>query len=153
MSDEIFTIVEETILKNEDNIIPGCVSKLSQNLCVQREKLIEKHIGDYAFLLMNSKNMELARYPNGREVYSFKGNPVLEFYPLETDTFVEDEKTYISVNQPFRVLGDRPQSQCSKCYKSKSQKLHTCPYKEEIRGDETLCDCCDDCKSECNMEI
>lgn len=33
-------------------------------------------------------------------------------------------------------------------------KPHTCPYREEIDNDnETLCNCCDDCKQQCADDI
>lgn len=34
------------------------------------------------------------------------------------------------------------------------ESSHTCPFKEEINGDsETECNCCDDCKHQCAMDI
>lgn len=30
---------------------------------------------------------------------------------------------------------------------------HTCPYAEEINGDDRLCDCCDDCRRACAWAI
>ncbi len=31
---------------------------------------------------------------------------------------------------------------------------HPCPYREEIDDDsETLCDCCEECKGECAMDV
>jgi hypothetical protein len=37
---------------------------------------------------------------------------------------------------------------------TKSNELHTCPYKEEIHGDyETLCDCDEEQTYECAMDI
>lgn len=28
-----------------------------------------------------------------------------------------------------------------------------CPFAEDIRGDDTPCDCCDDCRHQCAMDI
>ncbi len=33
------------------------------------------------------------------------------------------------------------------------QELHTCPYAEEINGDDTLCNCCNSCVSNCCDDI
>lgn len=43
---------------------------------------------------------------------------------------------------------------CSRCG-SPSQGLHSCPYASEIRGedDEEYCNCCEECASECRMDI
>lgn len=30
---------------------------------------------------------------------------------------------------------------------------HTCPYSEELYGDEKLCNCCDSCTYQCAMDI
>jgi hypothetical protein len=30
---------------------------------------------------------------------------------------------------------------------------HTCPYKEEIHGDDSLCNCCSSCMHNCAMEV
>lgn len=35
-----------------------------------------------------------------------------------------------------------------------SERLHTCPFAEEINGDsETLCNCCSECEHQCAMDI
>lgn len=35
-----------------------------------------------------------------------------------------------------------------------AEPLHSCPFKEEINDDsETLCNCCNDCRHECAMDV
>jgi hypothetical protein len=35
-----------------------------------------------------------------------------------------------------------------------AQVPHACPFKEEIRGDETtLCECCENCTNQCARDI
>jgi len=43
--------------------------------------------------------------------------------------------------------------ECESCGKEVDGELHTCPYSEEITGDDTECNCCSDCQNECCMEI
>jgi hypothetical protein len=33
------------------------------------------------------------------------------------------------------------------------QGPHVCPYSEEINGDLTLCDCCEECEADCCVSI
>lgn len=43
---------------------------------------------------------------------------------------------------------------CSRCKSGPGMEPHSCPYMAEINDDaETLCDCCDDCRHECNWDI
>lgn len=43
---------------------------------------------------------------------------------------------------------------CSRCNKNEAQEEHACPYAEEINDDaESLCECCDECRHECCMDI
>ena len=43
---------------------------------------------------------------------------------------------------------------CENCKKNQAQELHTCPFAEEIYGDEEQkCNCCDDCESRCCQDI
>jgi hypothetical protein len=43
---------------------------------------------------------------------------------------------------------------CQQCKIDPGTDAHTCPYKEDIKGDyETKCNCCDDCKRQCRMSI
>ena len=44
---------------------------------------------------------------------------------------------------------------CSRCQKNPSSEPHACPFQEEINGndDDSYCDCCDDCRHECLMDI
>ena len=40
------------------------------------------------------------------------------------------------------------------CSNLKTMEPHTCPFAEEITGDnDTLCHCCDDCQYECAQDI
>ncbi len=42
---------------------------------------------------------------------------------------------------------------CDRCY-SKAQELHSCPYEEEINGDNAkLCNCCEGCTTDCRDSI
>jgi hypothetical protein len=34
-----------------------------------------------------------------------------------------------------------------------AEEEHTCPYAEELHGDETLCTCCYECQHQCAMDI
>lgn len=43
---------------------------------------------------------------------------------------------------------------CSRCNKNDAAELHTCPFAEDVNNDtETLCDCCEECTHECEMDI
>ena len=43
---------------------------------------------------------------------------------------------------------------CDRCKKNDAEKLHTCPYQTEINDNfKFKCNCCEDCKAECCMEI
>jgi hypothetical protein len=43
---------------------------------------------------------------------------------------------------------------CDKCKANDALDPHTCPYAEEINDDSrTLCNCCDDCTSECADDV
>lgn len=47
---------------------------------------------------------------------------------------------------------------CSRCNRDEAQEEHTCPYEEEMSynteyEDLSLCDCCDDCQSNCAGDI
>jgi hypothetical protein len=45
-------------------------------------------------------------------------------------------------------------SKCGKCGAEQVITWHICPYKAEINDDdETLCDCCDNCRAECQDNI
>lgn len=43
---------------------------------------------------------------------------------------------------------------CQGCGVNKAEPMHTCPFSEDINDDyETLCNCCDECRHECCMDI
>lgn len=43
---------------------------------------------------------------------------------------------------------------CGRCEKNQSRELHTCPYQIEINdNDKFECDCCEDCTSDCALEV
>lgn len=44
--------------------------------------------------------------------------------------------------------------QCENCKSREgTEELHTCPYAEEINGDqESLCNCCAECQHNCYMD-
>lgn len=42
---------------------------------------------------------------------------------------------------------------CEKCQSNPAQEPHTCPFGEEVEGDFTLCNCCEECEDECAMCI
>ena len=47
-----------------------------------------------------------------------------------------------------------PDGKCQQCGRNDANKVHTCPYQEDINGDyRSLCNCCDDCTNECAMDI
>ena len=42
------------------------------------------------------------------------------------------------------------ETKCNSCHKNECQSLHVCPLKDELNDDDkTLCDCCEDCATEC----
>ena len=46
-----------------------------------------------------------------------------------------------------------PQDMC-KCNKNPKTEWHSCPFNEEINGDNSLvCQCCAECEHECCMDI
>ena len=43
---------------------------------------------------------------------------------------------------------------CQSCQNEEALELHTCPYREDVSNDfETLCNCCNNCISECCQDI
>lgn len=42
---------------------------------------------------------------------------------------------------------------CKKCKINKKGCKEPCPFDEEINGIEKLCDCCEDCKYQCQLDI
>jgi hypothetical protein len=42
---------------------------------------------------------------------------------------------------------------CESCNNNKAESLHTCPFSEEIYGDNQQCNCCDDCQNQCCQAI
>ena len=42
---------------------------------------------------------------------------------------------------------------CEKCGKNLSVPAHTCPYKSDLDGDYTLCNCCAECTDACADEL
>lgn len=44
---------------------------------------------------------------------------------------------------------------CVTCGKNPSQAPHSCPYAEEVSGndDPQYCNCCDDCIHQCAMDV
>ncbi len=51
------------------------------------------------------------------------------------------------------VFDSRAADLCDSCELSASLPPHTCPYAEEIHGDEKLCNCCNSCTHQCAMDI
>ena len=39
------------------------------------------------------------------------------------------------------------------CTKPASDESHPCPYAQEINDDDSECNCCEDCESECADDI
>lgn len=65
-------------------------------------------------------------------------------------------------NHPDRLTGSEiekvfeyhEEDKCESCENEGSLEPHTCPYSEEIGGDfETLCNCCENCQSNCAGDI
>ena len=69
-------------------------------------------------------------------------------------TEVVTESSEVKKPKKKRIpLCDRSDSPYNPC-PNQGQADHTCPYAEEINGDEeTLCNCCKECENECAMEI
>ena len=43
---------------------------------------------------------------------------------------------------------------CEQCNSEPGEQDHTCPYKEEIGDDnESLCNCCEECRYQCCQAI
>lgn len=43
---------------------------------------------------------------------------------------------------------------CSSCQKNPAEKLHTCPFQEDVNNDfKSLCNCCEKCEQECCWDI
>lgn len=40
---------------------------------------------------------------------------------------------------------------CSKC--GQPGEWDICPYAQDVEGKEEICDCCDDCRTECAADI
>jgi hypothetical protein len=53
------------------------------------------------------------------------------------------------LKRPIKI---RKRDRCPKCF-NKAEKLHTCPYVDELYGDDTFCKCCGDCQDNCAREI
>lgn len=55
--------------------------------------------------------------------------------------------------QNQEILDDPETDKCQTCGGPASDEPHTCPFAEEIYGDETPCNCCESCCYECAMDI
>lgn len=69
------------------------------------------------------------------------------------DLKVESKKmNIISANT---ALSDYLKSDlCSRCQKNETIDMHVCPYRSDMEDDnETLCNCCNECSSECAFGI
>ena len=42
---------------------------------------------------------------------------------------------------------------CPQCNKNVAVEYHCCPYRQEIDGEETECNCCEECQQECSDHI
>ena len=42
---------------------------------------------------------------------------------------------------------------CDRCEKNPGTYPHTCPLAQEIHGDDSLCNCCDECCQECANDV
>jgi hypothetical protein len=42
---------------------------------------------------------------------------------------------------------------CPSCKQKPAESLHTCPYKTDVLGNDTLCYCCSACRYECAMDV
>ena len=49
-------------------------------------------------------------------------------------------------------MNEEPRN-CKRCEVNPELPLHECPYKAEIDDNHEFCNCCDDCRYECSMEI
>ena len=49
---------------------------------------------------------------------------------------------------------DVAEGMCEACGKNPKAEPHTCPFKEEINGDDkSLCTCCESCTENCAWDI
>ena len=52
------------------------------------------------------------------------------------------------------VFPDKDQNLCSRCERNEAESPHSCPYQSDINDDrKSLCNCCDDCYSNCLGDI
>ena len=51
------------------------------------------------------------------------------------------------------VAVDNRTKKCGHCKKKPAEADHPCPYARDIDGDESPCDCCDDCTADCAEQI
>ncbi len=52
-------------------------------------------------------------------------------------------------------MSETNQGACQRCGKGEDLCFHACPFAEEINDDHDpeKCNCCDDCRHECAMDI
>lgn len=67
---------------------------------------------------------------------------------MDTKNKKNDESPILVKTNSFDI------NKCQNCQINNAAEYHTCPYEEEINGDDkTECNCCTDCEHECCMEI
>jgi hypothetical protein len=59
----------------------------------------------------------------------------------------------IKNNKGRKVLTEKTIPTCDSCCKNPPEEEHTCPFAEEIHGNEELCNCCSSCEKQCAMDI
>lgn len=52
-----------------------------------------------------------------------------------------------------KTISVETSSECRCCGGIPSADFHTCPYKDDIYSDQSLCNCCEDCQHQCAMDI
>lgn len=78
-----------------------------------------------------------------------EGKRILKLSPEERAKVIELCEM-IERNKPEAKVKSKKLCQCG----NPAERLHTCPYKEDINGDsETKCNCCVTCQNQCAMDI
>lgn len=97
-----------------DSLLHEKHSQLASSIVAGEESAIREALNQY-FGHANWPLSELParavmkRYPDGREVFAFDNQDLIEFYPLQIKTGERDGKFTVTASRPYRLLtGPKP---------------------------------------------
>lgn len=86
-------------------IVKDNVKRLAMDLDKQIRKAIQDNIGKEIKDEDIIKNCLLSEFPDGRKLLSYKGKPIMLFYPQEIKTEYGRNGVHISMTQKYKLVG------------------------------------------------